>query len=73
MNDRYPHSVYNFKNFLSYLGEKQIQLDELQEQNDVYLEQIKALKEEMLLIMQMADQATAFLKRDPVKLEAPFK
>lgn len=45
-------------------------MDELQEQNDVYLEQIKALKKEMLLIMQMAEQAKAFLMRDPVKLEA---
>lgn len=43
-----------------------MQLDELHEQNDVYLEQIKALKEEMLLIMQMSEQAKAFLMRDPV-------
>lgn len=48
------------------LGKQQLQLDELHEQNDVYLEQIKALKEEMLLIMQMSEQAKAFLMRDPV-------
>lgn len=48
------------------LGKQQLQLDELHEQNDVYLEQIKALKEEMLLIMQISEQAKAFLMRDPV-------
>lgn len=63
---------YQFS-FLSDLGEKQIQFDELQEQNAVYTEQIKALKEEILLIMQMAEQAMAFLMRDPVKIEAPSK
>ncbi|EAT34289.1 AAEL013453-PA [Aedes aegypti] len=51
---------------ISDLGKQQMQLDELHEQNDVYLEQIKALKEEMLLIMQMSEQAKAFLMRDPV-------
>lgn len=55
------------------LGKQQMQLDELQEQNDDYVEQIKALKEEILLIMQMAEQAKAFLLRDPVKRKGASK
>ncbi|XP_058459651.1 golgin subfamily A member 4-like [Malaya genurostris] len=50
------------------LDEKQKQLTELQDQNDVYLDEIEALKEEMLLIMHMAGDTMKFLMRDPVKL-----
>lgn len=53
---------------ISDLGKQQIRLDELHEQNNDYLEQIKVLKEEILLIMQMAEQAKTFLMRDPVHL-----
>ncbi|XP_058833115.1 rho-associated protein kinase 1-like [Topomyia yanbarensis] len=55
------------------LSEKQMQLDELQEQNDIYVQEIEALKEEILLIMQMAGDTMKFLMRDPVKTGRKLK
>lgn len=45
---------------------KQNELDELQEQNEGYTSQIQALKEEILLILQMADDTMRLLAREPV-------
>ncbi|XP_055535873.1 filamin A-interacting protein 1-like [Wyeomyia smithii] len=54
------------------LSEKHEHYDELREKNDEHLEKIQVLKEEIQLIMQMADDTIKFLMRDPIKKESKF-
>lgn len=51
---------------VSDLSEKQLQLDDLTEQNELYTGQIAALRDEIRLILQMADDAMRFLMRDGI-------
>ncbi|XP_055627701.1 uncharacterized protein LOC129769444 [Toxorhynchites rutilus septentrionalis] len=58
----------NERQTISKFKTRQSELDELQEKNGVYLDQIEILKEEILLVMQIADETMAFLMRDPIRI-----